>query len=168
MTFSQAESSVFPIFSLSTFHSRLRFKNLMVNASFFRKLPDCSLSRNYCTTVRGHRKGKVDFMIKKIHGVPQKSCWQNFQGCIGRQNCLANFNHLGQFLLLLSFWPFLALLAFLGLLAFWSFWLFWPFDPFGLFGLFVLFCLFFLPVWSFWSFWFFLLLFISLISLAPF
>ena len=128
VTFSQADFSVFPIFSLSTFHSRLRFKNLMVNASFFRKLPDCSLSRNYCTTVRGHRKGKVDFMIKKYTVSHKKVVDRTFKDVLGGKivwltSTTFLFCNFGLFW---PFWPF------------WPFWVFWPFDLFGSFGLLIL------------------------------
>ena len=129
VTFSQAESSVFPIFSLSTFHSRLRFKNLMVNASFFRKLPDCSLSRNYCTTDPGHQNGKVDLMIKKIQGVPKKVVDRTFKDVLGGKIVWLISTTLGSFCCFCPFglfWPF------------WPFWVFWPFDLFGSFGLLIL------------------------------
>ena len=126
VTFSQAESSVFPIFSLSTFHSRLRFKNLMVNASFFRKLPDCSLSRNYCTTDPGHQNGKVDLMIKKIQGVPKKVVDRTFKDVLGGKIVWlisTTFAVFAAFVLLAFFGPFglfgsFGLLIFLALLAF--------------------------------------------------
>ena len=123
-----------------------------------------------------HRPGPSEwqswFDDKKNTGCTKKSCWQNIQGCIGRQNCLANFNHLCSFCCFCPFglfWPF------------WPFWLFWPFNLFGSFGLLILlaflaflfcfvcfFCLFglFGPFDFFLYCWLFCFLF--LISLAPF
>ena len=99
------------------------------HASFFRKLPDCSLSRNYCTTVRGHRKGKVDFMIKKYTVSHKKVVDRTFKDVLGGKIVWLISTTLGSFCCFCPFglfWPF------------WPFWVFWPFDLFGSFGLLIL------------------------------